>query len=57
MNDLLDRRREQMFPKLNARQIARLELHGAREGTHAGQILVQRGDRPGKFFVLVACNN
>jgi thioredoxin reductase (NADPH) len=53
MNDLLEKRREQMFPKLTPRQVARLETHGARRPTQAGQILVQLGERPTLFFVVV----
>ena len=37
-------RREQMFPKLNARQIARLEAHGQHIELRAGEILAQPGD-------------
>jgi thioredoxin reductase (NADPH) len=53
MNDLLEKRREQMFPKLTARQIERLDTHGARQPTQAGQLLVQLGERPNLFFVVV----
>lgn len=53
MNELLDKRREQMFPKLSARQVSRLDAHGEREAIQAGQILVQLGERPGKFYVVV----
>ena len=38
-------RREQMFPKLSARQIARLEAHGQQIELRAGEILAQPGDR------------
>jgi thioredoxin reductase (NADPH) len=53
MNELMNKRRDQMFPKLTPRQIARLEVHGVRETTHAGQVLVQQGERPTRFFVVV----
>jgi thioredoxin reductase (NADPH) len=53
MNELLDKRREQMFPKLSSRQVARLEAHGKRLATQAGQMLVQLGERPTHFFVVV----
>jgi len=53
MNELLNERREQMFPKLNARQIARLEHHGARLATLPGQMLVKMGDRPDHFYIVV----
>jgi hypothetical protein len=35
-NDLYEKRREQMFPKLTAAQVARLEAYGERSDTHAG---------------------
>ena len=38
-------RREQMFPKLGARQIACLEAHGRLVELRAGEILAQPGDR------------
>ncbi len=53
-NELLRTRREQMFPKLTAPQMARLEAHGARMEIHAGEVLVEPGDRPRKLFVVVA---
>jgi thioredoxin reductase (NADPH) len=53
MNELLDRRRGQMFPKLSVRQIARLEVHGKRQTIQAGEILVQLGERPNFFFVVI----
>src|SRR5580698_2691617 len=43
-----------MFPKLTAAQIARLEHHGERRQTQAGEILYQPGDRPSKFFVVIS---
>src|SRR5476649_1598781 len=43
-----------MFPKLTAPQIARLEHHGERRQTHAGEILFEAGERPRKFFVVIA---
>jgi thioredoxin reductase (NADPH) len=53
MNDLMEQRREQMFPKLTPRQIERLDTHGARQPTQAGQVLVPLGERPNFFFVVV----
>jgi thioredoxin reductase (NADPH) len=53
-NELLRTRREQMFPKLTAQQMARLATHGARMESHAGEVLVEPGDRPRKFFVVLA---
>ncbi len=52
-NELLRTRRGQMFPKLTAAQIARLEHHGERRPTHAGEILFDTGDRPRSFFVVI----
>jgi thioredoxin reductase (NADPH) len=54
VNELLRTRRNQMFPKLTAAQIARLEHHGERRQTQAGEILYEPGDRPRKFFVVIA---
>jgi len=53
LNELLNTRRAQMFPKLSAPQIARLESQGVRQATQSGQILVQLGERPSRFFVVV----
>ena len=53
-NELLRSRRNQMFPKLTAAQIARLEHHGERRQMKAGEILYQPGDRPRNFFVVIA---
>ena len=53
-NELLRTRRNQMFPKLTAAQIARLEHHGERRQMRAGEILYQPGDRPRNFFVVIA---
>ncbi len=53
-NELLRTRRDQMFPKLTAAQIARLEHHGERRQMQAGEILYQPGDRPSKFFVVIS---
>jgi thioredoxin reductase (NADPH) len=43
MANLYESRREQMFPKLTAEQIARLERHGRRIRTTAGQVLSESG--------------
>ncbi len=53
-NPILETRRAQMFPKLTAAQIARLEAHGRRLQTRAGDVLQDIGDRPREFFVVVA---
>jgi thioredoxin reductase (NADPH) len=47
-------RREQMFPKLGARQIARLEAHGQRIELRAGEILAQPGDRRLPLLVVLS---
>ena len=44
MANLYESRREQMFPKLTAQQIARLEPHGRRIRTTAGQLLSEAGE-------------
>ena len=51
---LLETRRAQMFPKLSAAQIARLEAHAERIETSAGEVLVQPGDRHRKLLVVLA---
>jgi thioredoxin reductase (NADPH) len=51
-NDLLQKRREQMFPKLTQAQMGRLEGYGQRLQTHAGDVLQDVGDRPRTFFVV-----
>lgn len=50
--DLLERRREQMFPKLTPAQLARLEAHSVRRATTAGQILLRVGETPRGLFVI-----
>jgi len=51
---LLQKRREQMFPKLDARQIARLEARGERRRTSAGEVLVGPGEAHRKLLVVLA---
>ena len=53
-NEILRTRREQMFPKLTPQQRTRLATHGTRVEIHAGEVLIEPGDRPRKFFVVVA---
>src|ERR1700691_5744380 len=53
-NEVLRTRREQMFPKLTPQQMTRLATHGTRVEIHAGEVLIEPGDRPRKFFVVVA---
>ena len=52
--DILEKRREQAFPKLTAQQIARLEPHGERLDTRTGQVLVEPGVRHQKLYVVLA---
>lgn len=52
--DLLQQRREQMFPKLTPAQLARLEEHCARHETTAGEILLNVGDTPRGLFIVTA---
>ncbi|HEY3656549.1 MAG TPA: FAD-dependent oxidoreductase [Steroidobacteraceae bacterium] len=47
-------RREQMFPKLTAKQIARLEPHGEHIELRAGEILAQPGDRHLPLLVVLS---
>src|SRR5882762_6426760 len=53
-NNLLEQRRAQMFPKLTAAQLARLERQGTRMQTRAGEILVDLGAPPRGVFVVEA---
>jgi len=53
-SSLLQRRREQMFPKLTAAQLERLRAHGGQRETRPGEILVDIGDRPRGLFVVLA---
>ena len=54
VSELLESRRAQMFPKLTAAQLARLERHGAARGTTAGEVLLDVGAEPRGIFVVVA---
>ena len=53
-SDILDKRREQAFPKLSARQIARLQAHGERVETRAGEVLAEPGVRHQKLLVVLS---
>jgi thioredoxin reductase (NADPH) len=53
-NELLQRRREQMFPKLTPKQIARLESHGRRVATYADEVLVEPGSPNPRFLVVLS---
>jgi thioredoxin reductase (NADPH) len=51
---LYETRRPQMFPRLTAAQIARLEPHGHRVETQAGQILAEPGQRHSSLMVVIS---
>ena len=53
-NDILDKRREQAFPQLTQEQIARLEAHGKRTDTRAGEVLVEPGVRHQKLLIVLS---
>ena len=54
VSDLLRKRREQMFPKLGAAQIARLETHGQRIEIRPGEVLAEPGNRQLRVFVVLS---
>jgi thioredoxin reductase (NADPH) len=54
MASLYESRREQMFPKLTAQQIARLERHGRRVRTTAGQVLQEAGEGHRDLYVVLS---
>lgn len=47
-------RREQMFPRLNAEQIARVAAHGPRRQTATGDLLFEQGSLRANFFLVVS---
>lgn len=53
-NQLLEKRREQMFPKLSAKQIGRLRAHGSVAAAKAGDVLVEPGDHQRKVVVVLS---
>ena len=53
VNDLYRQRREQMFPRLDAAQLARIERHGKRLETGEGDVLSEPGERRRRFFVVL----
>jgi thioredoxin reductase (NADPH) len=53
-NALLEQRRGQMFPKLTATQLARLERQGTLLQTHEGEILQELGEISRGVFVVAA---
>jgi thioredoxin reductase (NADPH) len=54
MASLYESRREQMFPKLTAQQVARLEPHGRRMRTVAGQVLSEPGSSHRDLYVVLS---
>jgi thioredoxin reductase (NADPH) len=54
MATLYESRREQMFPKLSAEQIARLRPHGRALRTAAGQLLAEPGDSHRNLYVVLS---
>ena len=53
-NELYEKRREQMFPKLDSTQLARLERHGRRVRTSVGQVLAEPGQKHRDLLVVLA---
>ncbi|HYJ20050.1 MAG TPA: cyclic nucleotide-binding domain-containing protein, partial [Burkholderiales bacterium] len=53
-NELYEKRREQMFPKLTAAQMERLGAIGRRVPTATGAVLVEPGQRHNDLYVVVA---
>jgi thioredoxin reductase (NADPH) len=54
MATLIESRREQMFPKLSAAQIARLAPHGRKVRTSVGQVLAEPGQLHRDLFVVLS---
>jgi thioredoxin reductase (NADPH) len=55
-SEILQKRREQMFPKLTPKQIARLEAHGRRVATYAGEVMVEPGTGKPRFLLVLSGN-
>lgn len=53
-NDLYEKRREQMFPRLTTAQVARLQPHGTRIPAAVGQVLIEPSDPERKMIVVLA---
>jgi thioredoxin reductase (NADPH) len=53
-NELYEKRREQMFPKLSAAQLGRLGAIGERTRTSAGDVLVEPGQRHHPLYVVLS---
>jgi thioredoxin reductase (NADPH) len=54
LNELYEKRADQMFPRLTRQQIARLDQHGTHMATTAGQILSEPRDRERKMIVVIS---
>lgn len=54
LNNIYENRKEQMFPTLSAAQLARLEAHGNRISTTAGEVLAEPGARFRKMLVVLS---
>jgi thioredoxin reductase (NADPH) len=52
-NEILDKRREQAFPKLTPQQIARIEAHAQKRATRAREVLVEPGMRHHPLYVVL----
>ena len=51
---VVDSRSDPAFPTLTPQQIARIAVRGRRRATMRGEVLVEVGDRPVPFFVIVS---
>src|SRR5437773_2058185 len=47
-------RAEQTFPTLKPAQIGRIAAHGRVRRVEAGEMLVEAGERAGRFFVVIS---
>src|SRR5277367_5031703 len=54
MSDIYEERRAQMFPKLDAAQIARIASHAERRPMRAGQVLFEQGAPNAGVFVVLS---
>lgn len=53
-NTLYDSRRDQMFPRLTAAQLARMEHYGQRQRTQAGEVLAEPGNPHRRLIVVLS---
>jgi thioredoxin reductase (NADPH) len=51
--DIVEQRKEQMFPSLSEEQIARLLPLGKRRSVHRGEILFEQGSADSEFYVVL----